>query len=440
MNYEEKIQNLTIIGAAGKMGTGITLLTAIELNELKMQFPSLKFTINALDISATALDNLKEYLKTQLLKLAQKNIENLKVKLPNFTDNEQLCNHYVESVLSIINTTTDINITAQSALIFEVATENPDLKINLFKQIEKINANKPWYFTNTSSIPIHFLNKQAELEGRIVGFHFYNPPFIQKLVEIIPADKTLNEVKEFADTFAKRLKKVVVQSNDVAAFIGNGHFTRDILYASSEVDRLNNEMPCPYSIFLMNKISQEYLVRPMGIFQLIDYVGIDVCFNILKVMSQHITNEHLNCNLLNSMMDLGIKAGQNSDGSQKEGFFRYEKGRPIAIFDIENQKYVDLAEIEPFVNNYLGKKPDYFVTWKNVIASENKIIELESHFNELKKIGTRGSNLALSYGRKCKEIGLKLVSDKVSNSQNDVNIVMLTGFFHAYGPINTFFD
>lgn len=440
MKYEDRIQNVTIIGAAGKMGSGITLLTAIEMADLSFQNPNNKYTLNALDISEDALKGLMEYLKTQLTKLAEKKIENIKANYPQLGENEQVVETYVKDVLAIVNPVTDMKVAANSTMVFEAATENPELKVSLLKQIEKINPNKPWHFTNTSSIPIHLLNKQAELEGRIVGFHFYNPPAVQKLVEIISADKTLKELTEFATVYAKKLKKVVVYSNDIAAFIGNGHFTRDILYASSEVERLSREMTLAHSLLLINKISQEYLVRPMGIFQLVDYVGIDVCWNILKVMSKHIPNETLSCNLLNIMMDLGVKGGQNADGSQKEGFFRYEKGRPTAIFDIEKKQYVDISELNYHVDEYIGKKPENILTWKTAITAENRQAELEKHFAELKKLGTRGSNIALTYGKKCVEIGKKLVTDGVANNKEDVNTVMLTGFFHAYGPINTLFE
>ena len=116
--------------------------------------------------------------------------------------------------------------------------ENLDLKVKLLSRIISHNSRDAWFFTNTSSIPISELNAKANLNGRLIGFHFYNPPAVQKLVELISAESTLPDLADFARQFAKKLRKTVVPSHDVAGFIGNGHFMRDALYAVAEVERL----------------------------------------------------------------------------------------------------------------------------------------------------------------------------------------------------------
>ena len=290
---------------------------------------------------------------------------------------------------------------------------------------------------NTSSIPITKLDEGTGLDGRIIGFHFYNPPAIQKLVEIITAKQTLPEVVAFAQLYAKNLRKVVVPSHDVAGFIGNGHFMRDILYAASEVDRLGKDFSYAEAVYAMNKISQDYLVRPMGIFQLIDYVGVDVCSFIMSVMDHHMKEETLHCPLLDKLLALGIKGGQFSDGSQKDGALKYEKGRPTAIYDPGTKSYVPISEIQSAVEKKLGPMP-VPPAWKAVVGNKAKHEILTGYFNQLKISTSLGAELAKAYAIQSNAIGLKLVSSGVAGNENDVNTVLLTGFFHAYGPINNY--
>jgi len=123
----------------------------------------------------------------------------------------------------------------------------------------------------------------------------------------------------------------VVPSRDVAGFIGNGHFMRDMLHGMAEVERLGREMPFPQAVYCVNRVSQDFLVRPMAIFQLSDYVGLDVCQCILKVMDPRLPGEGLKSPLLERMLSLGVKGGQDHDGSQKDGLLSYEKGRVTGL-------------------------------------------------------------------------------------------------------------
>jgi 3-hydroxyacyl-CoA dehydrogenase len=441
MTYYERLQNVTIIGAAGKMGSGITLLTAVEIADVSLmpENKGKKFVLNALDLNKDALAGLLGYLEAQVTRLAGKKMAALKAVYTNITDEAEITSQYVKDVLSVVNPVSEMSAAKDSTMIFEAAVENPDIKVKIFKELETINSLKPWYFTNTSSIPIHTLNDNAGLEGRIVGFHFYNPPAVQKLVELIGADKTLPELVEFASMFAKRLRKVVIFSNDIAAFIGNGHFTRDILHAATEVELLATAISLPEAIYTMNKVSQEYLVRPMGIFQLCDYVGIDVCSKILKVMASYIKDEDFSCSLLDSMIEANVIGGQNSDGTQKDGILKYEKGRPVAIFDFNEKAYVAISDFKEQADARLGEKPKSAVKWKDAISSPEKDVLLKAHFGEIKTMENLGAQLAIQYGNKAVQIGKNLVKAGVANNAADVNTVMMTGFFHAYGPINELF-
>ncbi|MFC2074733.1 3-hydroxyacyl-CoA dehydrogenase NAD-binding domain-containing protein, partial [Bdellovibrionota bacterium] len=284
------------------------------------------------------------------------------------------------------------------------------------------------------------LDENAKLEGRVLGVHFYNPPAVQRLVEIIRAKNTKDEVVEYATSFVKNLRKITVPSNDFAGFIGNGHFMRDALYAMGEVDKLSKEMSFVEAVYTMNKISQEYLIRPMGIFQLIDYVGIDVCQYIMSVMDPKLPDEDLHSPLLDKLISLGVYGGQTSSGAQKDGFLKYEKGTPVAIYDPDKKGYVEIKNFKAKCDDKLGPIPSAVKPWRAIIADPSKDQLIQKAFDEIKSSKTLGGTLATEYARRSKEIGLKLVTDKVANNEKDVNTVMLTGFYHAYGPINNYLN
>lgn len=446
MNYSERLENVSVLGAAGKMGSGILLLTAMEMADLslKPENKNRQYVLNAVDVSHQALSGVMRFLQAQVLKAAEKKTVELRsvyADRQDLIENKEVIDQYVLDVMNIVRPTTLVEAAYESTLIFEAIIENPEIKVKLLSQIDRNSKAKesPWFFTNTSSIPIHTLDEKAELGGRIVGFHFYNPPAVQKLVELIAAAGTRQELPGFAHQYAKNLRKKIVPSNDFAGFIGNGHFMRDALHGIAEVENMTSEMSFAEAIYMINKVSQEFLIRPMGIFQLIDYVGLDVCQYIMSVMNPHVADEDLHSDLLDRLIDLGVKGGQFPDGSQKDGFLKYEKGRPTAIYDPEKKAYIAIADIQAGCDEKLGPLPGSAMPWKTVIGSPNKEAILEKHFQELAAMTTRGAELARSYGKRSAEIARKLVSDKVAQCEEDVNTVLLTGFYHSYGPINDYF-
>jgi 3-hydroxyacyl-CoA dehydrogenase len=327
-----------------------------------------------------------------------------------------------------------------SGLIFEAIKEDPALKAKIFSQINENSSKQPWFFTNTSSIPIHELDKNAKLNGRVLGVHFYNPPAVQKLVEIIKTDTTLAELNEFALQFSKNLRKTVVPSHDFAGFIGNGHFMRDALHGIKEAEKLTANYSFAESVYMINKITQDYLIRPMGIFQLIDYVGIDVCSYIMSVMNPYLPDEDLHSSLLDKMIAFGVKGGQNADGSQKDGFLKYEKGKIVAIYDINKKEYVAIEDLQQNCDSKLGETPASLKPWKAVVGKPGMDDYFTSYFHEVKAASTMATGIATTYFLRSKAIAEKLVADKVAFTAEDVNTVLKTGFFHAYGPINNFMN
>jgi len=444
MNYEESLQNVSVLGAAGKMGSGIVLLTAAEMADLSLK-PENKgksYVLHAIDVSNEALSGLMRYLKTQVVKIAEKKAVMLRkvyADRKDLVENSDIIDQYVFDVLHVVKPTKLLESARESKIIFEAIKEDPDLKVSVYKKISDNNPVKPWFFTNTSSIPIGWLDEKAALEGRIIGYHFYNPPAVQKLVELIKSQHTLKEVEDFGMMYAKNLRKVIVPAHDVAGFIGNGHFMRDILYAAGEVEKYKKEYTFTEAVYLLNKISQDYLIRPMGIFQLVDYVGIDVCSLIMSVMKPYMKTENLQCAMLDQLLSLDVKGGQFPDGSQKDGILKYEKGKPIAVFDPASKQYIPIAGFQEKVDKKLGSMP-VVRPWKTVVNNAGKEELLTAYFKGLKSMSSPGAELTKAYALRSREIGKKLVSDGVAFSEQDVNTVLLTGFFHAYGPINNYLN
>jgi len=447
MTYEERLQNVSVLGAAGKMGSGILLLTAVEMADLSL-LPENKgksFVLNAIDVSPEGLSGLMSYLREQVRKVAEKKtvwLRKMYADRDDLVENYEIIDEYIFDVLNVVRPVTTMSAAYSSNLIFEAVSENRALKVKLLTDIDTNNEKNPWYFTNTSSVPIGLIESEANLTGRVIGFHFYNPPAVQRLVELIKTDKTGGEVIEFAHLYAKKLRKIIVPSNDFAGFIGNGHFMRDALHGMKEAETLAAEKDIPLykAIYMINKVTQDYLVRPMGIFQLIDYVGVDVVQFILGVMNPFVDDEDLHSDLLDKLMLQGVKGGQKSSGAQKDGFLKYKGPRVTSIWDIHKQTYVEIDEFKDECDEMLGDMPDSAVAWKSIIRNKKKDDILAGFFNDLKGSEALGAATAVKYGRKSKAIGEKLVADAVADEIDHVNTVMLTGFFHAYGPVNNFFE
>ena len=445
MNYVDRLENVTVLGAAGKMGSGIVLLTAIEMADLSLDSANKDrgFALHAVDISEKALSGLMKYLRDQVRRSAEKKtlwLRSIYAVRADLIENEDVIGQYIEDVLGIVRPTTRVEAAYGAGVVFEAINENLDLKVKLLGEIRSHHSGDPWFLTNTSSIPIRELDEKAGLGGRIIGFHFYNPPAVQKLVELIRAETTVPELAGFAGQYAKKLRKTVVPSRDVVGFIGNGHFMRDALYAISEVERLSKDFGFAESVYMVNKVSQDFLIRPMGIFQLADYVGLDVCQSILRVMNERLAGGVPRSPLVDRLVALGITGGQQADGSQKDGLLKYEKGRPWGVFDPDKKAYVSFTDIAPRCDERLGAPPSAAKPWKSVIQMPDRGGYLEGYFRELAAMKTLGADLARSYGRKSKEIGLGLVKEGVAEREEDVNTVLLTGFYHAYGPVNAYFN
>lgn len=444
MTLDERLENVAIIGAAGKMGSGIGVMVAQEMAKLKLRPENSDkiYRLYLIDINEKALDDLRSYMKAQLTKVAEKSTVSLRglyAGRDDLVENQQVIDAFVDDAQSVLNFSTDMSVARNALLVFEAILEDEKIKIRLYKKLKRICPAQAFFLTNTSSIPISFLDRNAGLDGRIIGYHFYNPPVVQRLVEVISPKTTVDELKDIGSELGRRLRKKLVPSNDISGFIGNGHFIRDGLYALGEIERLQRRYRQTGAVYIMNTVSQHLLLRPMGIFQLIDYVGIDIFQCILKVMRTHLGDTSLRSKTVDRMVKLGVLGGQYSDGSQKNGFLQYEKNRPVGIYNMRKKEYFTINDRwKKKMDDVIGPYPDGFVPWKGLLMNPGCADRLQAHFTVLKAMDSVGAQLAVSFLNKTKAIGENLVAGGVARSADDVNAVLTNGFYWLYGPINDY--
>jgi len=426
-----EFKNICVLGASGKMGRGIVFLMAQYFFKLNFK-KGIKFELLAIDVSETGLKNMISYLEVQLAKFSEKNFSQI-IEIysgePYEGSKEVYFKKYTEDVLKCIKTSTSIESAKEAELIFEAVAESIDLKTELMHKIEAITTGNPFYFTNTSSIPINSIEEKANVKGRVIGFHFYNPPPVQKLLEIIKTDNCLKELELIAQELAKSLNKTVVNAPDFTGFIGNGVFIREVSYAIGLVESLALEKGLINAVFLVNEITKKLLIRPMGIFEVVDYVGINVCKSIMDIMENDFKNEHFNNALLKRLLEQNIIGGQDNNGKVKNGIFKYESGEIVGVFNGINYSNFDQLNFDELVN----------LTWRELRGSMNMDAILSKHFVDLSKSSGVAAKIAVEYLGACNKIGKHLVADGIAFHDKDVNSVMKLGFHHLYGPIIPFF-
>ena len=444
MDLDQRLTCVTVVGAAGKMGSGIVLLLAQELARLSL-LPENKdklFRVNAIDINPKALRGLQNYIHGQAIKAAEKQtvaLRKLYADRADLVENRDIIDEYVATIDSIVWPSTQLEAARGSRIVFEAVLEKIPLKVEVLGKLKTICADDCVYFTNTSSVPIGLLDEQVGLGGRVVGVHFYNPPAVQKLVEVISANNTTQEALDISMEIGKRMRKKLIPSADIAGFIGNGHFLRDGLHALAETTRLAAEHGWVKAAYMVNRVSQDFLVRPMGIFQLLDYVGVDVFKFIQTVMNEYL-DEELYHPVLDKLVGLGVLGGQFSSGAQKDGILGYEKGRVASIYDLDQGEYValDPEGWTKEADEWLGALPEGFRPWKGLARAPDKMEAIAAHFGKVVEMRTNGAEVARAYVKRSREIGEKLVADGVAANADDVNGVLMSGFFHLYGPINDY--
>lgn len=290
-----KIKNVSVIGA-GTMGNGIAHV-----------FAQHGFQVNLIDVNA---EQLKKAIAT-----ITKNFDR-QVSKGAVTEEQK------NNALAAIQTFTVLQEgIANSDLIVEAATENTALKLKIFKEMDTHAAAHAILATNTSSISITQIAAVTSRPDKVIGMHFMNPVPVMKLVEIINGYATDNAVSETIVELSKQLNKVPCVANDYPGFIAN----RILMPMINEAI---------YSLFEgvagveeIDTIMKLGMAHPMGPLQLADFIGLDVCLSILKVLHDGFGHpKYAPCPLLVNMVTagkLGVKSG--------EGFYQYTAGSKETI-------------------------------------------------------------------------------------------------------------
>jgi len=442
MDLKTRMQNVAVVGAAGKMGSGIALLLALDMAYRALEEPSATFVLNLIDMNDSGLQGLVRYIRDQAQKDGERQMNRLRHLYrdqPRLVENADMVQAFVAEVQLHLRTGKTLALAKDAQLVFEAAFEKEEIKFQIYDELALLCPPETFFLTNTSSIPLHVIADHCGIRGRLIGFHFYNPPAVQKLLEVIPPEGCDPELLDVAAQLAANLRKKTVPSRDIAGFIGNGHFMRDGLHCIRELERLAPEHGFTRALYLVEKVSRDYLLRPMGMFQLIDYVGIDVFQLILRVMDKYL-QAGLHSGLVDRILEQGVKGGQTSSGGQKDGFLKYEKGKPVAIYDPATQAYVPMAAFQAEADALLGEHPDPALTWKALSRDPDKETKLRAYFSALKRLASLGATLARDHAASSRDVALGLVQQGVAARPEDVNEVLTLGFFHLYGPVNDFLD
>jgi 3-hydroxybutyryl-CoA dehydrogenase len=284
------MKNIAVIGA-GTMGNGIAHV-----------FAQSGFSVNLIDVNPAQLE--------KAVATITKNFDRQIAKGAVTEEQKQ-------QALQNLNTVTDLAAgVANADLVVEAATENTDIKLNIFRQIDAAAPANAILASNTSSISITKIAAVTKRPDMVIGMHFMNPVPVMKLVEIINGYATRAEVTDTIVTLSKQLGKVPCVVNDYPGFIAN-----KIL-----MPMINEAIYSLYEgiagVEAIDTIMKLGMAHPMGPLQLADFIGLDVCLSILNVLHTGFGNpKYAPCPLLVNMVTagkLGVKSG--------EGFYAYTAG------------------------------------------------------------------------------------------------------------------
>lgn len=281
---------VSVIGS-GTMGNGIAHTFALA-----------GFNVHLIDLS-------EESLKKGMAAIS-KNLDRQIIK-GIITENQKL------NAIHHINTYTDIeSAVINSDLIIEAATENLDIKLQIFRELDQFCKPEAILASNTSSISISKIASVTKRPDKVIGMHFMNPVPVMKLVEVIRGYTTSDEVTGTIMNLSRELKKKPVEVNDYPGFVAN----RILMPMINEaIYTLFEGVAGVHEIDTVMKLG---MAHPMGPLQLADFIGLDVCQAILNVLHQGFGNpKYAACPLLNNMVSagqLGVKTGS--------GFYDYSQG------------------------------------------------------------------------------------------------------------------
>ena len=366
------VKNITVLGS-GVMGHGIAQVSAtagynVVLRDIKQEF----------------LDKAMEKIKWSLDKLVSK---------------EKISKEEGDSIFSRITPIVDLNEAVKNAeLVIEVVPEIMDLKKSVYAELDKAASPEVVFASNTSTLPITEIANTTSRPEKFIGIHFFNPPQLMKLVEVIPGEKTSQEITDLTQEYVKSVnKQAVLCRKDVPGFIINRLFIPMVHEACYAQDRTNAALE------EIDSAVKFKLGFPMGIFELADFTGMDVIHKAtveMHLRDKKVINPHPTIEKMFDEKKLGQKSG--------EGYYKYsddkyervalseelaEKFNPIQLVAniLNNAAWLitngasDIAEIEKAVQLGLGLRKPLFETAKeigikNIVNELNKLAEKHGEF------------------------------------------------------------
>ena len=366
------VKNITVLGS-GVMGHGIAQVSAtagynVVLRDIKQEF----------------LDKAMEKIKWSLDKLVSK---------------EKISKEEGDSIFSRITPIVDLNEAVKNAeLVIEVVPEIMDLKKSVYAELDKAAGPEVVFASNTSTLPITEIANTTSRPEKFIGIHFFNPPQLMKLVEVIPGEKTSQAITDLTQEYVKSVnKQAVLCRKDVPGFIINRLFIPMVHEACFAQDRTNATLEEIDSAVKFN------LGFPMGIFELADFTGMDVIHKAtveMHLRDKKVINPHPTVEKMFDEKKLGQKSG--------EGYYKYsddkyervtlseelaKKFNPIQLVAniLNNAAWLitngasDIAEIEKAAQLGLGLKKPLFETAKeigikNIVDELNRLAEKHGDF------------------------------------------------------------
>jgi 3-hydroxybutyryl-CoA dehydrogenase len=284
------MNNIAVIGS-GTMGNGIAHV-----------FAQFGYQVSLIDIQQAALD--------KALATVSKNLDR-QVSKGSLSEEDKA------KALSNIQTFTELSKGVKDVdLVVEAATENISIKLDLFRQLDELCPEKTILATNTSSISITKIGAVTKRPEKVIGMHFMNPVPVMKLVEVIRGYATSDEITNQVMDLAKKLEKVPVEVNDYPGFVAN----RILMPMINEAIYTLYEGVA--GIEEIDTVMKLGMAHPMGPLQLADFIGLDVCLSILRVLHDGFGNpKYAPCPLLVNMVEAGYKGAKTG-----EGFYKYTAG------------------------------------------------------------------------------------------------------------------